>query len=414
MCDTFLALSTVTLGGNVLLAKNSDREPTEAQEILVVPRRQPQERRVRCTFINIPQEAETQGCILSKPFHMWGAEMGVNESGVAIGNEAVFTKVAHPRRNDGLTGMDLLRLALERSTSASQAVQCITTLLETYGQDACGGYRDRRFFYHNSFLIADATEAWALETAGREWATQRVDDIRSISNRLSIASGGQYSNGAQSTAMTKRWWDGQSAFDFQHAYSDRLYSWLGRAASRASCTAEACSSHRGNLTAAHCMQILQTHNLPDDRFHPGKANTGSICMHRTSILNPSETTGSMVAELRRGSPHTIWLTGTPHPCLSVYVPFFFGVHGALPILHPSDSPDGSLWWKAHTLHHQISRDYQRNKPRMDQERRELQQTFVREEASWLAKNPSPDQLAMFTQDCLTRTEQALDRWIARF
>ena len=76
--------------------------------------------------------------------------MGVNEHGVAIGNEAVFTKVPYDRR-PGLLGMDLLRLALERAESAEAAVGVITSLVETHGQ---GGncWQVKRFTYHNSFI----------------------------------------------------------------------------------------------------------------------------------------------------------------------------------------------------------------------------------------------------------------------
>ena len=85
---------------------------------------------VQCTYIRIPQVKHTHAVLLSKPFWMWGAEMGVNEHGLAIGNEAVFTKIPY-QKSDALTGMDLLRLALERAATASQAVTTITDLIET-------------------------------------------------------------------------------------------------------------------------------------------------------------------------------------------------------------------------------------------------------------------------------------------
>ena len=61
--------------------------------------------------------------------------MGVNEDGVCIGNEAVFSKGAYHKENDTLIGMDLLRLGLERGGSAREAMQVIIDLLEEYGLD---------------------------------------------------------------------------------------------------------------------------------------------------------------------------------------------------------------------------------------------------------------------------------------
>ncbi|WP_373494302.1 carcinine hydrolase/isopenicillin-N N-acyltransferase family protein, partial [Aquiflexum sp.] len=169
MCDTLVALPEFTKNGNLIFGKNSDREPDEAQGIIHFPKithamtqshgmSDNGKNTLQCTYISIPQVEETFEVILSKPFQMWGAEMGINELCLVIGNEAVFTNVKIPKKNDGLTGMDMLRLALERCRTAPEAVKTITSLLLQYGQDACGAYRNKDFFYHNSFIIADPNE----------------------------------------------------------------------------------------------------------------------------------------------------------------------------------------------------------------------------------------------------------------
>jgi secernin len=182
MCDTLVALGSATVDGSVILAKNSDRAPNEAQYPVFFPRTQHREATVRCTHIEIPQVGETFAVLLSKPFWMWGCEMGANEFGVVIGNEAVWTK--EPIAKTGLLGMDLIRLALERADTARGALDVITDLLTTHGQ---GGVCDIHYpsaSYHNSFLIADPGAAWVLETADRYWAAKKVEDVYSISNLL--------------------------------------------------------------------------------------------------------------------------------------------------------------------------------------------------------------------------------------
>ena len=134
MCDTMVARPGETASGALLFAKNSDREANEAQYLLHMPRiRHEVGAGLRCTYISIPQVAETHAVLLSRPFWMWGAEMGANEHGLVIGNEAVYAKIA-PQKEPALLGMDLVRLALERAADAAEALDVITTLLERHGQ----------------------------------------------------------------------------------------------------------------------------------------------------------------------------------------------------------------------------------------------------------------------------------------
>lgn len=63
---------------------------------------------LQCTYIEVEQVSKTHAVILSRPSWLWGAEMGANEHGVCIGNEAVWTKEP-VGEGEALLGMDLLR-----------------------------------------------------------------------------------------------------------------------------------------------------------------------------------------------------------------------------------------------------------------------------------------------------------------
>lgn len=183
MCDTLVAV----VDGRVLFAKSSDRDPNEAQALDWRPAaRHPDGATVRCTYLTIPQARETHAALLSRPFWMWGAEIAANVHGVTVGNEAVFTR--QPYAATGLTGMDLVRLAVERAATATDAVAILGALLEQHGQGGGCGHERRAFTYHNSFLVADRTGAFVVETAGRRWVAERVDRAASISNALTLPS----------------------------------------------------------------------------------------------------------------------------------------------------------------------------------------------------------------------------------
>ncbi len=184
MCDTIVALKNATKNNSVIFGKNSDREPIEPHIIVHLPfKKHPEGSKVKCTYIEIDQVSKTYECILFKPSWIWGAEMGVNEYGVVIGNEAIFTK--EKQNNKALLGMDILRLALERSENAFDAVDVCIEMIEKYGQGGNCGYK-KSLHYHNSYLIVDFNEAYVLESADKVWVVKKIEDFYSISNSISI------------------------------------------------------------------------------------------------------------------------------------------------------------------------------------------------------------------------------------
>lgn len=101
-------------------------------------------------------------------------------------------------------------LGLERGNTAEEAMGVITYLLEKYGQGGPCSEHDKNLFYHNSFLIADPTVAWVLETSGNLWAAEKVIQYRNISNGLTITTKiDKKSEGLKEKAKELGLWSGQ-------------------------------------------------------------------------------------------------------------------------------------------------------------------------------------------------------------
>ena len=378
MCDTFVALGNATLDGSVLFAKNSDREANEAHEIELVPAADHKTgETVQCTYISIPQVSHTYAVLLAKPFWIWGAEMGANEHGVVIGNEAVFTKVPYEKK-PSLIGMDLLRLALERATTSEEALNQITTLIETYGQGGDCGFT-HHFYYHNSFLIADSKTAWVLETAGRHWAAQEVKDVRSISNALTIERDwDKASENLISYAVDKGWCKEEKDFSFARCYSDFIYTKFSDAKSRQSCTLNALKDSSGKISLEMMMDVLRTHQ-ERDKFDPSKGLLGAdVCMHAgPGPVRNSQTVGSMVSQVKKDGTATHWLTGTSAPCISVFKPVW--MNAGIPETGPSPNgkydPD-SMFWRHEVLHREMLRNFTSRYQMIRDEVDALQKEFI--------------------------------------
>jgi dipeptidase len=414
MCDTFVALGSVTVDGFVIFGKNSDREPNEAQEICLFSAADyaPGEQ-VQCTYRSVPQVARTHAVLLSKPFWMWGAEMGLNDHGVAIGNEAVFTRIPYDT-SPGLTGMDLLRLALERSETARAALDVITDLLEEYGQGGNCGFT-HPFYYHNSFILADAGEAWVLETAGKHWAAERVRAFRSISNGLTIGRTWDLASpGLVAHAVERGWCKGEDDFDFARCYSDFLYTRLSDSRKRQVCTTQMLQQAQGKLDAAAAMAILRAHALDSkSSWSPDHGLLGAeVCMHAgAGPVRASQSVGSLVAQLNPGGP-LAWVTATSAPCTGLFKPVWFDAglpeHGP----RPTGTYDaGSLWWQHERLHRAILQDFANRLALIAPDRDQMEAAFLAE--ARLVSEQSPADRQAFSERCFANAADCEDRWLQR-
>lgn len=321
MCDT--------LYKDGIFGKNSDRDADEPNLVVFCPSRDSVKSEIKCTYIEISDVPHTFATLLVKPKWTWGAEMGINEFGVAIGNEAVFTKCKS--KKESLIGMDYVRLALERAKSARDAVTCIIELLGEHGQGGNCGY-GHKFYYDNSYLIADRYDCFILETAGKEYAMKRVVGSGNISNKLQLTK--DYTLASV-----------DSTVNFAATYSDKLYTTFSKAAVREE-TGALMLSKMEPATIGGMMNILKSHVDAPKLYTKG--SVASICMHNSTLGD--HTTGSMIVNLTLQNP-TIWVTGCSTPCLALYKPVYFGY--PIPPLFALEKESLAYWLDREYLHRAI-------------------------------------------------------------
>lgn len=386
MCDTLVMRN----GDVTLFGKNSDREPEEPQYVV---RHNPVDNdktaKVKTTWIEIPQTADRYGIILSKPSWIWGAEMGANDQGVVIGNTAVFTKVQE--KEDGLIGMDLLRLGLERSASAREAVDVISSLLEKYGQGGICGLRDQSLRYDNSFVILDAKQIWILETAGRHWVARQVESW-STSNCLTL--GEEYdlkSEGLEDFARSKKLFRGRDALDFAATFDTRFVPYFARSHKRVQ-TSRACLASDTEADAGSMMQHLRSHQI--DSYSWFARRNSDLCMHAAGYVRRSQSCGSMVSSLSPDRDPMHFLTGTSAPCVSLFKPASLHDDGSVFL---KESTTRSLWHRHEPVHQRALFDADFRK-RLHQDRNETEKEIVRLLEADTGNIKAADQLAQEWQD----------------
>jgi len=358
-CDVWVAMRDATADHSVILCKNSDRPPLEAQPLIQVPRQThaPGEK-VKCTYIEVPQVAETYEYIGSKIWWSFGCEQGMNEHGVAVGNTAVFSK--EPLQwGDGLLGMDLLRLGLERGRTAYEAMHVMLALLEKYGQ--CGDCEHPgewgKANYHNSYILADPEEAWVLETAGRYWAAKRIrNGVYSISNIYSIEMGWDEAHPKLvEHAIDMGWTKSAKDFNMARDYGNYWTAEAHRAGDmqiRRNMTMSCLTKDFSRITPASMMRIHRSHlegTVAEPRWSAAETFWPTPCMH-DNPHSPYMSAASVVAHLRAEMPpllRQVYWASFSSPCCNVFKPFYLSgptVPASYAVGTSSFSDDSPWWW----------------------------------------------------------------------
>ena len=377
MCDTLVVKKTVRL----LFGKNSDRSPNEPNLTLFYPHQMEYPPRLQVTYIAINEVASRYATLLVQPSWLWGAEMGINEKGVVIGNEAVFTH--DQQKEEKLIGMDFVRLALERAATAYEASQIILELLAKHGQGGNCGF-DKPFYYDNSYLISDKTTAYILETSGKNHQLREVAHNGNISNRLSIN-------------------DDQ----FAKKNSEPIFTFFSGSLNRQNCVSKGLEE-TNDLSVSGIMDILRSHRHQDERHLFSKGSVKSVCMHK-SLLG-DHTTGSMIVESRKDGIDTIWMTGCSTPCLSIYKPCFFGIITA-PVFETREE-SLAYWLQREYLVRAVYAglidvtDYRTK-------RDALQKQFLDEEDTLIKAKPSKTELKEFALRCSQNEQAFVDQYQAQ-
>ena len=399
MCDTFVALPSVTRDRNVLFAKSADCEVNEANAIVRIHgKKHVRGESVRVTHLVIPQAEETYEIFLTKAFWTYGCEIGVNEYGLAMGEEAVFT-TEMAEEKDGLIGPDLMRLGLERGRNCQEAIEIMTGLLEKYGQGGSAELKGNSHF-DSSFLMSDTSEAYILETAGRNWATRKVEDFDSISNMLGIST--NWTACSVSSDSKTHW---AQAFGLPEVPPN-----LG-SPDRQCITYDKLKESAGQITASTFFDIMRHHNAGYD---PATADAQrNICMHAGPQENRWwQADGVMVTDVGEHGV-LIWVTGTSGNCVSIFKPVFMGIDlpesiGPAPTEHFDPR---SLWWKHELLHRRAMADFEDLVPEIRKDFDVLEHEFLSESES--VKKGTLEEKRDFMESCFQKSMQATEAWIGR-
>ncbi|MGI6508689.1 MAG: hypothetical protein ACOX4A_10060 [Saccharofermentanales bacterium] len=147
--------------------------------------------------------------------------------------------------------------------------------------------------------------SFLLETCGKHWALKEIRDVAAISNAYSITDD-----------YCKVDPDTEKPCNFKARYENKLVTFFTKGDARRKYAYNYLKNSNGDLTSV--MSLLRSHMNPDQKIKKGMK---SICIHSGPFIK-SEATSSMIVDYINDQ-FIVWITGSPHPCVSLFKPIVF-------------------------------------------------------------------------------------------
>ena len=378
-CDTLIDTPGDTAYCNTIFAKNSDRHPTETQPLVKHDRKTHSPNTINTLeFISVPETEVSYKHVGSRPYWCWGYEHGFNEHQVVIGNEALQSKLRPDKPT--LTGMDLVRLGLERGSNAREALDAITSAVERFGQGKFE-HPDGHSTYDNGFIVADPNEAYVLETAGHEWAARKVQKSQGISNTYQISNNWDLiSENALCLATKSADYNGNGKVDFRDFFKeDTKFSYSADQRELRSCSL--LDHHAGKINISKIISILSDHSgqgLESKNKVEAIESGHGICMHSDSVDKGSNTAASVIADLCAADTRLpIYWTSMYSPCTGIFLPNFMeGSLNESVTFGEKKSSQNSAWWIFYYLNQSLKTGNAQDLAHLREEFDNLQTEFL--------------------------------------
>jgi len=297
---------------------------------------------------------------------------------VVIGNEALQSKLRPDKPT--LTGMDLVRLGLERGSNAREALDAITSAVECFGQGKFE-HPDGHSTYDNGFIVADPNEAYVLETAGHEWAARKVQKSQGISNTYSISNNWDLiSENALRLATKSADYNGNGKVDFRDFFKeDTKFSYSADQRELRSCSL--LDHHAGKINISKIISILSDHSgqgLESKNKVEAIESGHGICMHSDSVDKGSNTAASVIADLCADDTRLpIYWTSMYSPCTGIFLPNFMeGSLNESVTFGEKKSSQNSAWWIFYYLNQSLKTGNAQDLAHLREEFDNLQTEFL--------------------------------------